>query len=183
MTAYHQQRGGIADRIDPIMSAVGGVAAWVGAFIVMALFAVIESDDDVDEGLIDMAGTLLYNAMFVPLEMEGAAELGLDGSINLLTDDLFAETLSIPTPVYQLVPIIVLVGVGFFIAQEFDTVELVEGAVAGASIAIGFVVLSLVGTFIVSPDIGDPDFVMAIVMGIVYPAIFGGVGGAISTQT
>lgn len=177
MTARHQSGGGIADKIDPVKSAVGGIGAWVVAFLVtIILVAVAEGDGETDD-LIDGGGTVFYNAMFVPLEIEG-----FDESINFLTEEGASEVFSLPTVVYHVIPILVLIGAGFFVAQQVNAIELVDGAAVGASIAIGFVVLSLVGTFIVSPDLGDIDLVMAIVMGIVYPAIFGGIGGAVSTQ-
>ncbi|MFB6353439.1 MAG: hypothetical protein ABEJ92_05080 [Halobacteriales archaeon] len=88
---------------------------------------------------------------------------------------------------YVLVPVL-LVLAGAATAWLVDAVDTAEAAVAGATVAVGYFVLAAVGTVLFAHGIGDtgtsiaPDPVTgSLLAGVVYPVVFGAVGGALSS--
>lgn len=88
---------------------------------------------------------------------------------------------------YVLVPLL-LVLAGAATARLADAIDSAEAAVAGATVAVGYVVMAALGTFLFAHAIGDtgasiaPDPVTGLLLaGVVYPAVFGGIGGALSS--
>ncbi|MFC3478788.1 hypothetical protein [Halobacterium litoreum] len=83
------------------------------------------------------------------------------------------------------VPPIVLAFAGYTFANtragQSVGSEPMDGAKAGALVAVGYLVLAVVGTFVftegnASPKLGDS----VIFMGVLYPVVFGGIGGYLS---
>ena len=111
-------------------------------------------------------------------------------SSNALFDAALQEIAigdTIPTFVYHLAPIIVLIGAGFIVAQQAQAMDITNSAAAGASIVAGTLVLSIVGVFLFETEssgaTGGPDLVMGILLvGIIIPAVAGAIGGAIADQ-
>jgi hypothetical protein len=88
---------------------------------------------------------------------------------------------------YVLVPVLLLVA-GGLAARLADADSPGEGAAAGATVVVGYVVLAAVGTVLAAHAIGDtgsgiaPDPVTGVLLaGVVYPLVFGGVGGALAS--
>lgn len=183
MVAHYQQNDSIADKIQPVPGAIAGVAAYVvGYFVTLILIAVAEGDDLGDD-LIEGSGQVFYNAMFVDVDVSDDAPAFYDSSINFLTMDGASELFSLPTVIYHLIPILALVGAGVFLALTAEAKDPIDGALAGVSLVVGFVVLALLGTFLFSNDIGSPDLITGVILaGVVYPAVFGAIGGAIGSK-
>ncbi len=85
---------------------------------------------------------------------------------------------------YLLVPVLLLLA-GAATARLADTRSPVEGATAGATVAVGYLVLATVGTVLFAYAIGEtgasiaPDPVTGVLLaGAVYPVLFGALGGA-----
>jgi len=160
-----------------------GLAAWLLGYLVTFLlhagsvreaFAtnVIEffAGDPVTWKLI---GWLYFNAHFVATSVPG-----LFGSSNT---NFLSGAEEVTLLVLYVVPIVVLLAAGAAVAR--GTSDPTEGAKAGATVALGYLVASVVGAFLVRISVGDavagPALVTAILLsGIVYPLVFGGIGGA-----
>lgn len=180
MAGSLNQNQRVVDKVEPILSAGAGVAAFVIGYILTMILLVIDNGDDLD-GLFEGAGQVFYNAMFVPLDV-GNGQF-VNDSVNLLTDDIASEVFSLPTFLYHLVPILVIVLAGVFVVLALEETDFVHGAILGATVVVGFFVLALLGTFIFSSDFGSPDLVWGVVVaGIVYPVVFGAIGGIIGSQ-
>ena len=88
---------------------------------------------------------------------------------------------------YLLVPVVLLLA-GAATARRADARAAGDGAIAGATVTIGYAVLAAAFTFLSSHAIGDtgatiaPDPVTGILLaGVVYPAVFGAIGGAVAS--
>ena len=92
----------------------------------------------------------------------------------------------VPTPVAYLIPPVVLVGAGYYIAKDSDTGSYVDAASWGATVALGYLPLCFIGVFLTSHTTEgfmsltiSPDFTTAVLLaGVIYPALFGAIGGA-----
>ncbi|WP_231554255.1 hypothetical protein [Halobellus rufus] len=120
---------------------------------------------------------MFYSAHYVTSEIPG-----LFGStaVNLISrGDAFPSALFV-------VPPLVLVIAGALVAVAGRSESPLSGAVAGASVALGYLPLAVAGAFAFSISVGDssagPTLVTAILLaGLVYPLAFGGVGGALGS--
>lgn len=88
---------------------------------------------------------------------------------------------------YLLVPVI-LVLAGAITAWLVEAVDTAEAATAGGTVAVGYVPVTAAGTFLFAHGIGDtgasiaPDPVTGLLLaGLVYPGVFGAIGGALSS--
>ena len=93
---------------------------------------------------------------------------------------------------FLLVPPLVLLGVGYFVASSTVSWDAVSGFQAGASIAFGYCVLAALAALTLTASVTEesvtvtvgPDLVPALIIaGIVYPVVFGGIGGAIAGRS
>jgi len=166
-----------------------GVGAAVGAvgfiinYVLMYLFITIDGAETGDEGW-KLVGNVLYNAQFVDSELSGG---GMSISFNLITDSGSDIASTIPSFVYNLGPIIVLVAVGFFVAQQAQAMDIGSSVAAAVSIVPGTLVLSIVGIFLFEYSeqgaSAGPELMMGILfVGILLPAFAGAIGGAIADQ-
>lgn len=176
--------------------AIFGVASFIIGYIITLIIVALGESDDISENLIEASGWLYYNAQFANLQVTAQAGSGSrSSSFNYLTDStLFSESInavSVPAVVYHLIPILVLVGAGVAVANYVGARELSDGAVAGATLALGTVLPALLGTIIFSVENSifgltvsqSPALVPGVLLvGLLYPAVFGAIGGVISTQ-
>jgi hypothetical protein len=176
--------------------AIFGFASFVAGYIVTLIVVALGESDELSNNLAEAAGLLYYNAQFASLD--ATAQIGggtRTSSFNLLTDStLFGATVegpSVPSVVYHLIPILVLVAAGVAVANYVGAQERSDGAVAGATLAVGTVLPALLGTVFFSLEFaglfGSLTFSPALVPGVLlaglfYPAVFGAIGGAISTE-
>lgn len=137
------------------------------------------------------AGWLFYNAHLVPFSVD-VADLPASGSASVPNLVLAADS-----PLVLLlfaVPPIFLAAAGAMAARGAPGAGgglLPAGASRGMTIAVGYLPLTVAGSlvFVVSPDIWRrgavaPDILTSVlVMGLLYPLVFGALGGWLGAQT
>ena len=117
-------------------------------------------------------------------------------SVNLIVDDAWIPVdlgSALPSVVYYLVPVVVLVLAGYatvrMAGEGVDSIE--AGAGAGATVALGAVVAAAVGRFLFEITISvlgaeataAPALLPAILLaGLLYPAVFGALGGVAAAR-
>jgi len=174
MAARSQQSSGLDPRLQ--FGAIFGVASFVVGYITTLVVVALGEDTD---DLIEQAGWVYYNAQFADVEVDAGGLFGveLEQEFNLLTDN----GLDVPSIVYHLIPVVVLIAAGFVLARRVGARKPQEGALAGAALALGTVVMAVIGTFVFSAQETSPVFVESLLLvGIVFPGVFGAVGGALS---
>ncbi len=124
-------------------------------------------------------GWLFYNAHGVAFTYPALGEG--QASRNLIADGSAAMLL-------YLVPAVVLVLAGFVLARYANADDASTGAKRGAAVAAGYVVLAVVGLFVFEYTAGGsaihPEYVPGVLLaGVVYPAVFGAVGGVLGSVT
>ncbi|WP_418282217.1 transporter [Halorubrum sp. DTA98] len=122
-------------------------------------------------------GWLFYNAHFVDTEIPGFGGTRVENFIAASDDG----TLTL----LYLVPPVLLLGAGFAAAFVADVDDLGDGVPIGALVTVAYLPLAVVGAVAFAYSIGDgsirPDLVTAVLLaGVVYPALFGAVGGALA---
>jgi hypothetical protein len=171
--------------------AVAGVGAWVAGYLV----AYVWKSETVAESLrgVGFVSQLLggeavpawkgvswlyLNAHFVATQIPTIA--GGTRTANFVTGEEGSTLLLV-------LPSLLLAVAGVVVAYGRATDPL-DGAKAGASTVVGYLPVSATAAFLTAHAIGDTqaaisaDPVTAILLaGVVYPAVFGGVGGALST--
>ncbi|ELY43809.1 hypothetical protein [Natronorubrum tibetense] len=142
-----------------------------------------ESIDEDEPGFMTIVSWLYFGTQFVDVEMSWA--LGTE-SMNLL--DEASEEMTIPTIGYYLVPIVALVGMGKRLAETTlpATTSPEEGAKRGATITAGYLLAVVLAAqlFTWSATDGEmtvsagADFTQALLLaGLIYPVLFGAIGG------
>jgi len=119
-----------------------------------------------------LVGWLYFNAHFVATSIPG---LFGDSTTNFLSG---AEEITLL--VLYVLPPLVLLAAGAAVARGSS--DPTEGAKAGGAVAPGYLVASVVGAFVVRISVADavagPSLVTAILLaGVVYPLVFGALGG------
>ena len=185
---------GRPDRATALRGAVAGVAAFLLGYVLTYAWRAPSVNDSL-RGLnviaellgIDAIPTwkgvawLFYGAHGVATrfptaaggtELANVVEQSGDGTVALL---------------YVLVPA-VLVLAGAAVVRLTDVRETAAAAMAGAAVAIGYVAVALAGVFRSAHAIGDtgasiaPDPVTGVLLaGVLYPVVFGALGGALAS--
>lgn len=185
-----------SDDLPLIEGAIAGAAAWIVGYVLTALVVLAriedstlgEVSDTVGDGGsgIDFIGWVFFNSHFVDTVVE-ADFLGFGGSstASFIGGDGF-------TPLLYLFPVALLVGSGLAVGRSQGVTETPDGAVAGALVVPPYLVLSAVGAvlFRVSTEAlgasfsGQPELLPAVLLaGVVYPAVFGAIGGIVAANT
>lgn len=95
-------------------------------------------------------------------------------------------------PWFLVIPIVLLAVAGFLVARASKAADLISGAFLGAGIVLGYVLLVIVGNILSTYSAemeglvisGGPDVFSGIFFaGLLYPVVFGGIGGAIAAYT
>lgn len=125
-------------------------------------------------------GWLFYNAHFVRTRVPGPGGPSL---VDFLARTDLGWALMVVIPI-----VLILAGAG--VAFKNDIVVTGRAAIHGAAIGIGYLPLAAVGTLLFAQPIADtgariaPDLLPAVlVAGLLYPILFGGVGGLLSALT
>lgn len=119
-----------------------------------------------------------------------AGKTGTIGHVNFIAQQGRTE---IPSVVYYLIPVVVLVATGWeFAASHWDettTDSPLEVTRFGLALAVGYVAAMLVGTVLVTVQMVSPlssqvfvvlpDRYLTVVFGVAYPAILGSVGAGV----
>lgn len=164
--------------------AVVGVGSYILSYVLLFVFLILEGGNMLQQQAWKAAGLILYNAHNVDIV---ASAMGQTQSVNILAQA--GGTTSIPTIVYYVVPVLVLVVMGYVVASMANLgSNVAAAAAAGATVTVGYLVLAVLGTFVFTVGSamasGSPDLMMSVVlMGLVYPIVFGSIGGAIAGAT
>lgn len=134
--------------------------------------------------LAKVIGWVFFNAHQVPI----VSSSGGGGSINILAQMGQASATGVPPIVYDAIPPVVLAIAGYAVAAAVEPPSAVAGAVSGASVAIGYVPLALLGAFLVRISLSGfgaagwvgPAVGTAVVLTGVWAVVCGGVGGAVA---
>lgn len=181
--------GDVADR-PLVPAAVAGLAAWVIGYAFTYLLVGTEVRTSAlnrfvdafegDPATYELVGWVFYNAHFVDIVYDGlggrflpASYVGGEGGFTLL---LYA------------IPPALLVAAGLAIGRYRGVAVAGEGAVTGALVASGYLAVSIVGVFLfevsAAGTTGHPDLLAAVVLaGVVYPVVFGAIGGVVAAYT
>jgi hypothetical protein len=174
---------------------VAGAAAWIAGYVLTAIVVVtnqspelqeIAENVDGDAGGFEFVGWVFFNEHFVDTILR-ADFLGFGGSraVSFIGGDGF-------TPLLYVVPIALLAGAGLAIGRSQGVTETGEGALSGALVVPPYLVLSVIGAYLfrVSTEAlgasfsGEPELLSAILLaGIVFPAVFGALGGIVAANT
>ncbi len=182
------ESGSAAEEAPMKEGAIAGAGAFVAGFVGVAVLAFVDSEIEIGEsefGTFTELGWFFYASHYVDMSYSFGPETE--------TQSLFADgSTQIPEVVFYLVPAIVLVGVGFWLANQFaDLADSGDSIVSGAAVVIGYLPLVAVGTFLFeeSESMGDfsmsigPDLVQSLVFaGLIFPIVFGAIGGYLAHQ-
>lgn len=183
---------GIRERV----SLVPGAAAGVGAYLLGYLATYVTQAGAVRERLSTLnflaslfggdpvaawqgVGWYFYNAHFV-------ATVSPSFGGGTRSSDLLASADAGLAYLYAVPPVaLLLAGAAVALIEGVD--DPTDGALAALGVVPAYFVLAVVGTVVFAYGVGDagsvhPDYVTgALLAGLVYPAVFGGVGGALGS--
>jgi len=186
--------------------AVVGAAAYVVGYLVTFLLTVIDGVESSGEFAVWKAvGWVFYGAHNVQLTAsQSAAGQSRTESYSIfeMAGSDFASastglTSTIPSFVYMLVPVVVVLGAGYVAYRQSDVRGLPTDRVAaiGASVVGGYLALTVVGRFLFqyseSASFGDqsvsisigPELATAILlMGLLYPLVLGAIGAVLAQK-
>jgi len=182
--------------------AATGTVAYVVGMITMLLLLTLDQDFEfagsgfggfqlVEVGRLDQVGWFFYSAHFASIE-ESVTALGETQS---QTTNIVAEaSTQFPAVVYHLVPMVVLVVAGFFMASVLDIYNPSIGdcAQAGATLFAGYLPLTVAGTFLFEVSVSGagqggitigPELISSVLLvGLLFPVLFGAIGGIVFSQ-
>lgn len=172
-----------------------GVAAAVLAFGLTVAVTIAEpgSDDgggtdvelEEDPGWVDAYGWLFFSTHFVEVEASVTADTGQQAS---QTFDLVEEETDLPAIIYRLIPVLSLTAVGYLFARFSldDQARPSDGIRAGGLLTAGYLPAVVAGLLLFAHRTGYVGGVVSYsvpflpglaIAGIVYPVVFGGLGG------
>ncbi len=171
--------------------AVTGAASMVvGYLLTLAVVVLAEDEEFLREQLFAAAGWIYYGAQLTALRVTDPADSPTSGTFdgitqNIVTDpDGFLGTISVtlPAPVYQLIPVVVLVAAGAGLARRADATDPIAGAATGLTLVAGTAIPAPIGAVVFSITAGGltigPLVVESLLrVGIAFPAVLGAVGG------
>jgi hypothetical protein len=173
-----------------VPAAVAGVVTWVLGYVftyVLVGTDVRESNlnrfieaFEGDPATYELVGWVFYNAHFVDVVYAGFGGRFMPASY-VGGEDGF-------TALLYVVPPVLLVAAGLAVGRYQGVTETNDGAVAGALVLPGYLVCAIAGAslFEVSAagTTGQPDLLAAFFLaGLVYPLVFGAVGGVVAAVT
>ena len=185
-TREEPRRGGLP---TPVVGLFGGALAFCLSFVGVAGLLFYESAANAEvlaatpNDLLLRVGWLTYNAHQVPVAVAvegGASENLLRAAYGSVTGPT-----TVPEVTYYLLPAVVLFLAGYVVGRGPAPGRPGRGAVRGASLGVGYGLLASVGAAsvfrytTVDTPIGPPLGTTVLVMGVVYPVVAGGLGGAV----
>jgi len=175
----------IADTLPA--ATAGGLTAWVvgylSTYLVVApnvrdtgLNRLIEALDG-EPATYELVGWVFYNAHMVDVVIEDIPLLGTRSASYVGGEDGF-------TVVLYLIPVALLFAAGLALARYWRAETPSEGAKLGALVVPGYLLATVGGVLLVEISVGGatggPDLLAAAVLaGIGYPLVCGGLGGAV----
>ena len=177
-----QSNASLLTSVRPIGGSVYGVITWAIGFVAVgALFADRAPDNALnfpqqEAGFVaDFFAWVFYSAHTVTMQVSGG---GQSEAWPLFEQFLIQDTL-----VFNAIPAALLFVAGYVVAMRVPrTLSSVEGVIAGASVAIGYGVVTFVGVSFFAHTVsgatyGPPMTAAMLYMGVGYPVAFGGLGG------
>ena len=170
---------------------VGGAVAWVLGYVFTYLIVAPDVRNSLgsrvleifagDPATLEIVGWVFYNAHLVQTVFSDILIPGSSSEAFIGGDPGF-------TPLLYAVPVALLLAAGLAAGRIQGTDEPGAGIVAGLAVVPAYFVLTLAGVFLFAIEIGGgtagPDLITSVVVaGIAYPAIAGGLGGAIAGYT
>lgn len=170
----------------------GGVGAGIAAYVLGYLVTYvlhrssIEEDISVFNTIVSLfggdpipawqgVGWLFYNAHLVD------TVIGSDQTSNII-----ASTDGATFTLLYAVPIVLLFAGGAALAVFSNPSSPLDGTITGMQTVLGYFPLAVIGVFVFAYSVADttvqPDLITAVLLaGIVYPLLFGGLGGTVAT--
>lgn len=184
-TSAAQSKGSssLIEDLPLLKGAVSGAAAYIGGYLLFILLVLgLENDDltrAISSGGDDLAfvGLIYHNAQFVDVAAPNQ-------NFNYFDSD-FSTLFDLPTVLYRIIPIVLLVVVGYLLVSSLEVTDTTAGVKFGATIAVGVSVVAAIGASVFSISGGgesaSPQLLTSIlIIGAVYPVLFGGIGGYIA---
>jgi hypothetical protein len=179
-----------ADSLPLVPGALAGVASWVLGYLLTYLLV---SSDLRESGLnqfaqafgdgdatYELVGWVFFNSHFADTVID-AGFFGTSTANFVGGEDGF-------TALLYVIPPALLIAAGLAIARYRGVTDVNDGAITGALVVPGYLVLSIVGTFLFRVEAGgasgQPDLLPTVLLaGIVFPVVFSAIGGVIASVT
>jgi hypothetical protein len=159
-----------------------GVGAWLLTYLFTYLIAASEIRNSIISQLADLptwkaVGWVFFNAHFVSTVVDVPL---IGGATNFVGgEDGFTALLFVLPPV-----LLVVAGVAVGRAAGVETMPTGEAALAGAAVAVGYAVPSVIGVFVFATENVSVDPVTGILFaGVLYPLVFGAIGAVVARAT
>lgn len=198
MSSSSRPNLGSVVRESALAGALVGALAYVVSYALTFAFVALDGVSSESLPGWKLAGQVLYSAHNVEtVASASGGGLTVDRSFNLIATEvgeLSDVGSAVPAVVYYVVPVLVLLLAGFLVVRTVDAGSLpaATGAVAGATVAGGYLVLGVLGAFLfrssgeafgVQASIAPNLLASAFLLGVVYPVVLGAVGGALAAAT
>lgn len=170
---------------------VYGAVAFITTFLVTATLVFTELEGEASnlglyagENILALLGWFFYNAHTVSITSSTSSE-----AVNILETayQSAGSATTVPKLAYYILPVAVLFLLGYVLADRASATDAtpIEGAVAGASIALGYGVIaflagSSVFTITQAGESAGPQTGSIIIMGLLYPVVISGAAGYLS---
>jgi len=196
MGATHGGAGSqsLGEKLPVVEGAVAGGAAYVVGLLLTFLLLTVDGEVDLGAseqvGTLDEVGWFFYSAHFANIE----TSLTVAGESRTSSDNLVSEaSTQLPEVVFYLVPILVLIALGYVVASTLGAwnPSVADCAASGAAVVVGYLPLSLVGVFLFTASTSNaggeasvgPDLLTSVLLvGLLFPLLFGAAGGALYSQ-
>lgn len=186
MTTSRSSNGPI-DRVSITAGVVAGAGAFVAGYVLTYLLVTLDGEIEL-ENAFEEVGMVFYNAHFVDME-ESTDGWFFEGSST--SNAVLDGATGLPEAAYLLVPVVVLVLAGFAAVRWGPRASRPHhGAIAGATVVLGVLPLAFVGSNLfqlsasgwgVEETISVDPAMSILLVGIVYPLVFGGLGGLLAS--
>ncbi|WP_181684912.1 hypothetical protein [Halorhabdus salina] len=163
----------------------GALSFVVGYLLMAALFFVGPPSIDAQSlsGRFDQIAYIFYNSQFVDGLISAPADVTIPGGrrFNFVLE---ATEPAVPIVVYLSIPVVSVLVIGglFQAVVRSDVDEYVDAGLTGAAMALGYVAVALVGTFLIARSTGNgiatfaPDRIQTVVLCVAYPFVLGTLG-------
>lgn len=183
---------------NAVTGATAGAVAYVASYLMTYVFVAVDGVDTSGEAAWKVVGLVFYSAHNVESVFAASgAGTSVSQSVNLISNSVSEATnigSTVPAIVYYVAPALVLVIAGFVVVRSSRGRSPGVGTaiVAGATVAIGYLVLGVAGRFAFQSSQSlfgatasvAPDLVTSVLLlGVIYPVVLGAAGGVVAAST